>query len=329
MNLRATDLANMGLASRIGAPVLLVADIDRGGVFASVAGTFCLLPADEAKLVRAFAVNRFRGDPSLFANGVAFLEERTARKCLGVFPHAPDIEIDAEDSVCLEDRPAHSGAGPRIAVLRFPRLSNFTDFRLLRGAEWIDAPGEELFDFVILPGTKNTIGDLDWLRSLGLDAWLDRQHRGGATLIGICGGYQMLGRRIHDPHAVESTAPRSAEGLGYLPVSTALAREKTTRVVDAVTPGGNRFEAYEIHMGETERPPGAAPFATIAGIEEGIRSDRCLGTYLHGALENPGVIEEVFNFRPDPGPTKEQMYDRLACWFEQHADLRAFEELYL
>ena len=326
INLRRTDLVNMGLATRIDAPVLLVADIDRGGVFSSVMGTFCLLPAEEANLVRSFAVNRFRGDPSLFANGVDLLEKKTARKCLGVFPHTSEIQLDAEDSVCLEE--GIQDPGTNIAILHFPRVSNFTDFRRLNAA-WITAPAKRKFEFVILPGSKNTIGDLAWMRSQGLDKWVLKQHADGAAVIGICGGYQMLGTRIEDPEAVESSAATSAAGLGLLPVSTVLRGEKTTRVVDAITPGGARFEAYEIHMGETERPSSAAPFATLADGPEGIRHNRCIGTYLHGALENDAVCEELFGFVPPPDPSKDAMYDRLADWFERHADLRTFEELYL
>jgi adenosylcobyric acid synthase len=326
MNLRPTDLVNMGLATRIGAPVLLVADIDRGGVFSSIIGTFCLLPPEERKLVRSFAVNRFRGDVSLFANGVDLIEKKTGRKCLGVFPYTNEVPLDAEDSVCLEENTLEFESN--IAIVHLPRVSNFTDFERLPAA-WITRPVDRQFQFVILPGTKNTIGDLEWMRSRGLDEWVLRQHAGGATVIGICGGYQMLGTRIDDPEAVESSAPVSAAGLGLLPVSTVMRREKITRAVQAATPVAGRFEAYEIHMGETVHHTSAAPFATLVDGPEGIRHNRCIGTYLHGALENDLVITELFGFIPPPRPSKVAMYDRLADWFESNADLRAFEELYL
>jgi adenosylcobyric acid synthase len=326
INLRPTDLVNMGLATRIHAPVLLVADIDRGGVFSSIIGTFCLLPPEEQKLVRSFAVNRFRGDALLFASGVDLLEKKTARKCLGVFPYTNEIPLDAEDSVCLEANTLEPESN--IAIVHFPRVSNFTDFQRLPAA-WIAGPVDRRFQFVILPGTKNTIGDLEWMRSRGLDEWVLRQHAAGATVIGICGGYQMLGRRIDDSDAVESPYPTSAEGLGLLPVSTVLLREKTTRVVHAAMPGGARFEAYEIHMGKTTHHTSAAPFAMLADGPEGMRHNRCIGTYLHGALENDLVIAELFGFIPPPRPGKDAMYDRLADWFERHANLRTFEELYL
>ncbi|MFN3324701.1 MAG: cobyric acid synthase [Bryobacteraceae bacterium] len=324
MNLRATDLVNLGLARRIGAPVLLVADIDRGGVFASIVGTLALLDPDEAALVRSFAVNRFRGDPSLFADGVRFLEQRTARPCLGVFPWI-DAPLDDEDSVSLEGR---NGSSSAVAILRFPRISNFTDFRLLPDARWIDVPLDQQFDCVILPGSKNTIADLEWLRSRGLDVWIDGQRRSGARIVGICGGYQMLGERIDDPDGVES-GRGSAQGLGLLPVRTVLAREKTTRVVEAATPAGHRFQAYEIHMGITERPAGCPPFALLPDGKEGVRLNGCIGTYLHGALEDAAVVEEMLGLRVAAPASKCETYDRLADWFEAHADIRRFEELYL
>ncbi len=328
LNLKQTDLVNLGLAKRLNVPALLVADIDRGGVFASVIGTFCVLDPDERKLVRSFAVNRFRGDCSLFQEGVEILEARSGSPCLGVFPFADDIEIDAEDSVSLDEVRPQAGTRPRIAILRLPRTSNFTDFRLLPDAVWVSTPMEQQFDWVVLPGTKNTIADLHWLRERRLDEWLKRQQQGGAQILGICGGYQMLGLSIEDPHGVESDS-RSAEGLGFLPVTTVLEREKTIRVVEARTLSGRKFRAYEIHMGLTERPPGCTPFALIEDYDEGIRLNGCIGTYLHGALEDPAVVEELLG-RPIPGrPSRETAYDRLADWFEANANIPLFEELYL
>jgi adenosylcobyric acid synthase len=215
-----------------------------------------------------------------------------------------------------------------VAVLRFPRISNFTDFRLLDGARWVADPVAEKFDCVILPGTKNTIGDLEWLRSRGLDRWILEQKESGALILGVCGGYQMMGERIEDPHGAECEAAR-AEGLNLLPVRTVLAREKTTRVVEAMTPAGAQFRAYEIHMGQTERPAGCQPFAYLAGGDEGIREGRCLGTYLHGALEDERVLSELLGTPVRTAEAKQVHYDRLADWFERHADLRLFEELYL
>jgi adenosylcobyric acid synthase len=321
INLRRTDLVNLPLARAVGAPALLVADIDRGGVFAAVAGSISLLDAEEAALVRSFAINRFRGDVLLFAGGVAFLEAKTQRPCLGVFPFEPDILIDPEDGVSL-DRP---GGGGDVAVLRFPHVSNFTDLRLLPDAHWISACVDKDFRCVILPGTKNTIHDLGWMRARGLDDWLDRQRCRGAMVVGVCGGYQMLGLSIEDPQGVESEAAR-VDGLRHLPVRTVMTERKTTKRVRAVTPGGVAFDAYEIHMGITERPAGSEP-AFLP--DEGIRAEGIIGTYLHGALEHAAVLSELLGRPVCAAPPKRVCYDALADWFERNANLDLFAELYL
>jgi adenosylcobyric acid synthase len=318
---------NLGIAKRVGAPVLLVADIDRGGIFASVVGTYCLLPPDERAMIRSFAVNRFRGDGSLFEDGVKILEQKSASRCLGVFPMLEDARIDEEDGVSLDGR--RGSAESRIAILQFPRISNLTDFRLLPDARWISEPLSGRFDVVILPGTKNTIADLEWMRARKLDEWVLSQHAAGASVLGMCGGYQMLGTRIEDPEALESSRV-ATEGLSLLPVSTVMHREKTTRVVAAESPGGVKFEAYEIHMGSTERPREFAAFAKLGtGEPEGIRLGRCAGTYLHGALENAGLLSELLGYPVAEPPSKDKIYDDLATWFAAHADMDLFSELYL
>ncbi len=328
LNLKDRDLVNLGLARRLNAPALLVGDIDRGGVFAQIAGTFSLLEPEERALMRSFAVNRFYGVPALFEDGVRILESLTGKPCLGVFPMLRDVTIDAEDAVSLDDPLPTAGNGPRTAILRLPHISNFTDFRLLAPfTDWADRPIDKRFEFVILPGTKSTLADLAWLRARGLDAWIAEQHRQGAAIIGICGGYQMMGESIADPHGLESPAA-TAEGLGLLPVRTVLMPEKTTRLVDAATPGGVRFAAYEIHMGRTERPREAQPFAVLSdGTPEGIRLGRCTGTYLHGALENAATLSELFGRTIPPAAPKQYAYQRLAEWFDENS--RGFEELYL
>jgi len=328
MNLKSCDPVNLGLAARVNAAGLLVADIDRGGVFAAVAGTHTLLDECERKLLRSFAINRFRGDSSLFASGVSFLEERTGWPCLGIFPMAHDIEIDPEDGVCLDDAELPANGGPRIAIVRLPHISNFTDFRLLKHfAEWMARPVEGRFDCIILPGTKNTIGDLQWLRATGLADWVLEQSRGGAKVIGICGGYQMMGELIEDPEALESREGQAA-GLALLPVRTTLLPRKTVRAVAASTPSGIHFDAYKIHMGRTSRPEAATPFATFAdGSAEGVRLGRCAGTYLHGALESAGVLSELLGWPVPPAEPKQAAYERLAGWFEQNQ--RGFAEMYL
>lgn len=328
LNLKSHDLCNLGFARRIGAPGLLVADIDRGGVFASIIGTYSLLDDAERALLRSFAVNRFRGDASLFGPGVDILEQRTGRPCLGVFPMARGIEIDPEDGVSIEEAEPPSREGLRVAIVRLPHISNFTDFRLLTPyAEWLTRPSDARYDAIILPGTKNTLGDLDWLRSTGLADWVVERARAGTRVIGVCGGYQMLGESIADPHAVESERGESP-GLGLLPVRTTLRAEKTVRPVEAETRDGVRFPAYEIHMGETPRPRNARPFATLCdGTREGVRIANIAGTYLHGALENAAVLSDLLACEiPEPAP-KQHHYDALAEWFDRHQ--RGFEELYL
>ena len=327
LNLRQFDLVNLGLATRLSAPWLLVADIERGGVFASVIGTVGLLTPEERALMRAFAVNKFRGDLSLFEDGRRILEERTGRPCLGVFPYANGIDLDDEDSLSIPDASAGSAmpVGQRCAILRFPRISNTTDFRLLKCASWITAPAGQHFDFIFLPGTKNTVADLEWLRAQGLAEWILDEHRRGATVIGVCGGFQMLGESICDPYAMESNSTEVA-GLGLLPIRTVLQREKTTRVVQAKTPGGHAFSAYEIHLGETTQLcSDPAPFALLEdGTHDGLRADRVIGTYLHGALEDAEVLAEL-GIIAAPAPL--MPFSSLANWFAPYG--KGFEELFL
>jgi adenosylcobyric acid synthase len=339
LNLKNRDLVNLGLASRLNAPVILVADIDRGGVFASLIGTFHLLDESESPLVRSFLINRFRGDSSLFRDGVEILEQRTKRRCLGVFPFADEIRLDAEDSVSLEQRPqspcaaaddAYSGCS-RVAIIRLPHISNFTDFRLMSFAKYVTAPSEEQFDIIFLPGTKSTIEDMLWLRSTGMERWLLQQVQGGARVVGVCGGFQMLGEEITDPDAVESPV-REIRGVGLIPAKTRLSREKITRTVAARTPSGIHFDAYEIHMGITVAPPTRQPFAQLTdGIHDGIRLPNVMGTYLHGALENKAVLEEILGHSLPAScmSTKDVAYDRLADWFAGHVNRDVLMSEYL
>jgi adenosylcobyric acid synthase len=326
LNLKATDLVNLGLATRLDVPVLLTADIDRGGVFAAVAGTFALLEENERRLVRGFAINRFRGDPSLFGNGAQILEERTGVRCLGVFPYLRDVPLDAEDSVAFE---SNANGSSDVAIIALPHISNLSDFRLIPGAERISKPVDRTYQCLIIPGTKNTLGDLEWLRETGLDTWIVDQHKAGARIVGICGGYQIMGERIEDPLAMESTRG-GADGLGLIGGNTVLATDKVTRRVRATIPSGTVFEAYEIHLGVTTRPQNAEPFATLAdGTEDGVRVGRCVGTYLHGALEDLRVLGELLGREVAPAPTRESVYEALAYWFEANVDRKLFEEMYL
>jgi adenosylcobyric acid synthase len=321
LNLRAYDLVNLQLVTAIRAPWVLVADIERGGVFASVAGTLALCEADERELFRGVIVNKFRGDRTLFAEGRRLLEERCGARCLGVWPYAADIELDAEDSLATPtDRRTVAPAGAATAIVQFPSVSNATDFSRLGWAEWIRTPVPRLFDVVILPGAKDTVGALTWLRAQGLDAWVRSQHARGATIIGICGGFQILGERISDPHGVESGAGETS-GLGLLPVETILLRDKVTRACRARTPGGVVFDAYEIHMGATTSREPLAPFAVMEdGASDGARLGRVIGTYLHGALTDPGVCAEVFGVTLPPGHSEAARYRALADWFDASLD---------
>ena len=320
LNLREHDLVNLGLVTRIQSPWILVADIERGGVFASVIGTAHLLSREERALFRGFAINKFRGDVSLFDDGVQLLEREAAVPCFGVFPYDADIDLDAEDSLSLKTRAQrHAPPGARTAIVRFPHLSNATDFRLLTWADWIVAPCLAEYDFIILPGSKNTIADLNWLRTVGLADWILDRHGSGTKVIGICGGFQMLGRQIDDPTGIESEL-QSARGLGLIPSTTTLTRKKQTRTVRATTAGGVSFNGYEIHVGVTaaDATVSAAPFATLEdGTTDGFCRDRVIATYLHGALESAEVCAEVFGVTPSVA-NKAVNYQQLALWFERH-----------
>lgn len=316
INLWDRDFTNLSMAKAANARVLLVADIERGGVFASILGTIDLLPPEYRQLICAFAVNRFRGDRSLFQDGAAMLSERSGVPCLGVFPFAKGLQLDAEDS--LASVGSEGGGGHGVAIIRLPRISNTTDFTLLPKAAWLDRPSAGQFRFVILPGTKATIPDLDWLWNTGLAAWILDQHRAGATIVGICGGFQMLGETVVDPLGVDGRTG-STRGLGLLPVRTEMESEKTTRTRIATTPAGAQFRAYEIHMGRTLVADDVPPFAILEdGTPEGAALERVKGTYLHGALESPAVIHELFGFDVRI-PSKDQQYDALADWLEAHA----------
>ena len=322
LNLRRYDLVNLGLVTALRVPWFLVADIERGGVFASIVGTAHLLTPQERALFRGFAINKFRGDASLFDDGIERLEVETASRCCGVFPYAPELHLDPEDSLALDTRrraPAPRGA--RLAIVRLPHLSNATDFRLLSWADWIEAPVACEYDFIVLPGTKQAIGDLKWLRAVGLADWITSQHRQGATIIGVCGGYQMLGHTIRDPGGVES-AEREAVGLGLVPADTSLTPQKRTRLAHARTGGGVMFSAYEIHLGETTHRADfvARPFAVLDdGSGDGIQLEGIVGTYLHGALEDPGVCAEVFGCEVPRTRSKALEYEGLGEWFGRHA----------
>ena len=291
INLRAGDIANMGFSRAANVPVVLVGDIDRGGVIAAVVGTRTVIDPDDAAMIRGFLINKFRGDPALFDDGYREIEKRSGWPGFGVVPWlSAAARLPSEDAVILE-RPADPGEGRRMIVcLILPRISNFDDldpFKLEPGVEVVMVPPGRPIPaeaaIVVLPGSKATIADLGALRAEGWDIDIMAHHRRGGMIVGLCGGYQMLGRRIADPLGIEGAAADVA-GLGLLDVETTLSPAKTLRRV-AGSALGAALEGYEMHMGETRGPGTAHPFATLAGsISDGAVSPdgRVIGSYLHG-----------------------------------------------
>jgi len=293
VNLRDNDIANMGFARAADVPVVLIGDIDRGGVIASLVGTKAVLAPEDAALVRGFIVNKFRGDAALFAAGMERIALATGWQALGLVPYFADARLlPAEDGLALEqNRPARLGARIRIAVPILPHIANFDDFDPLEAEPAIEIvrvrPGTALpgdADLIILPGSKATIADLAALRAAGFDLDIAGHRRRGGTILGLCGGFQMLGRMIADPNGIEGP-PAAVDGLGLIDVTTTLAAEKRLEAVSGTTSNGAPFAGYEMHMGVTAGPDCARPFARFAdGSPEGaISADgRVMGTYVHG-----------------------------------------------
>jgi adenosylcobyric acid synthase len=336
-----TDIANMPVAALAQAPVLLVADIERGGALAAAVGTIELLPPHHRRLVCGLLINKFRGDMDLLRPGLTFLEERTGVPVLGVLPYLDDVDIQEEDSLGVRS----TRSGPlRIAVVKLPHLSNFTDFAPLeRVASVRYVPlGEKIgpCDLIVLPGTKNTAGDLVALRASGTSDQVLAAAQLGIPILGICGGYQMLGRRVRDPEGVESTV-REVEGLGLLPITTTFTWPKVTHQVEAdvITSlgpfaelTGQRLHGYEIHAGRTDvLGPAVVHIRTRSGdsvdVPDGaITNDgRIFGVSLHGLFDNDGVLVAFLRWlgaTPREQP-REDVYDRLAQVLRQHLDLPA------
>jgi adenosylcobyric acid synthase len=351
-NLMARDLANMRVARMARAPVLIVGDIDRGGVFASLVGTMTLLSRGDRHRVSGFIINKFRGDPSLLTSALEDLRRRTRKKVLGVVPMLPDLHLPEEDSVALDDRgraarPARDGQGLTVAVIRLRHIANFTDFAPL-GTD----PGVHLLyaehpqdlgeaDLVILPGSKDTLADLGFIRTRGFAAAIRAHQARGGAVLGICAGYQMLGRVVEDPWGVESGG--SAPGLGLLPVKTTLGRRKVTRRVRArFLAGGPPFDAYEIHMGVTTASARARALLEVDGRREGTASvsGRIWGTSLHGLFEAASTRRLVLDWArgrssrsrtPRSGGShreeREAAYDRLADALGDALDVAALDRL--
>ncbi len=351
LNLADVEMVNMSVARYCQSPVLLIGDIERGGVFAQLLGTLWLLPPEDRRLIAGLIVNKFRGDLSLFDSGVEILQQRGGVPVLGVLPWIDALRLPEEDAVALDtpdELPTEQTVQLQIAVVRLPHIANFDDFdplarvpgvqlRYVRSVEELDAP-----DVVILPGTKNTLGDLAWLQQSGLSRCIQELARRGVHTVGICGGYQMLGRHISNPHGLESGIQR-ADGLGLLPTETTFHAAKLTRQVqfelvdDTIAPGaqGAVLSGYEIHCGQTTpRLPWLCRHSNndVADALDGSRTDdgQVWGCYLHGLFHNDPFRTAWLN-RLGVAPTSadslsadEQLHrslDRLADAFEAHINM--------
>jgi len=338
INLRANDIANMGFARAADVPVVLIGDIDRGGVIASLVGTKAVIEAEDAALIKGFLVNKFRGDPALFADGMALIVAATGWQALGLVPFFPGARLlPAEDALALDAaRPVKEGARLKIAVPILPHIANFDDLDPLDAEPSVDLvrvrsgqalPGDA--DLVILPGSKATIADLAALREAGFDIDIAAHLRRGGTVLGLCGGYQMLGRAVHDPDGIEGLS-ETAAGLGQLDVETTLSAEKRLEPVAGATSDGAPFTGYEMHMGLTEGPDCARPFARLAdGSPEGAVSadGRVIGTYIHGLFAGDRQ-RSAWLKRFAPGGAAiaydaliEETLDRLAAHLAAHIDV--------
>ena len=337
INLRANDIANMGFARAADVPVVLIGDIDRGGVIASLAGTKAVIDAADAALIEGFLVNKFRGDPELFASGMALIAEATGWAPLGLIPFFAEARLlPAEDALALDGaRPAKLGAQVKIAVPVLPHISNFDDLDPLDAEPAVELirvrPGGALpgdADLVILAGSKATIAGLTALREAGFDIDIAAHLRRGGRVLGLCGGYQMLGRAIHDPQGIEGPAG-TAEGLGLLDVETTLADDKRLEQVEGTSFDDAPLSGYEMHMGVTEGPDCARPFACVAGgASEGAmsRDGSVIGTYLHGLfaddrqraawLDRLGAVSAIAY-----DPLIDETLDKLAGHLEAHVDI--------
>ncbi|MCC8165653.1 MAG: cobyric acid synthase [Planctomycetes bacterium] len=357
INLAENDIVNMGMAALAGAPVLLVGDIDRGGVFASLYGTIALLAKEDQARIRGTIINKFRGDPAILQPGLDMLRDLTGIPVLGVVPHLR-LDIDDEDSI--SDRLGCNNGGYKpidCAIIRLPRLSNYTDFAALErypaiGVRYVDHVrrlGQP--DICIIPGSKNTMADLNWLRQNGLETAIKRLAAAGRIVVGVCGGYQMLGRDLADPDGVESGG--TMRGMELLPLSTTFASGKVrTRVQGRVETlsgplaflAGVEFEGYEIHMGKTIRHSGAETFAMLTGpsgrTDDGAAAGTVFGSYVHGLFDSGGLAERLAAHLLaekglDPGSVatidhaahKEGEYDKLADALRDALDMKAIYEI--
>ncbi|TWO78702.1 cobyric acid synthase, partial [Denitratisoma oestradiolicum] len=344
INLRDRDIANMGFAEAADVPVILVADIDRGGVFAHLVGTLDLLSPSEQARIKGFVINRFRGDIALLQPGLDWLEQRTGKPVLGVLPYLHGLLLDAEDAIATADL---EKATPQLRVVApvLPRISNHNDLDPLRLHPEVDfrwvGPGQipPPADLVILPGSKSVRADLEWLRREGWEPYLLRHLRYGGKLLGICGGFQMLGQRLHDPRGLEGK-PGSSTGLRLLDCETTLAEEKQLRNVRGRLQLGKTaaMTGYEIHMGVTHGPALAHPLVCLDdGREEGVMGPEgnILGSYCHGLLDHGEALAAILAWAGmqqaapvDLAARREADLDRLADAVDEALDWATFTNLY-
>ncbi|MBY4895419.1 cobyric acid synthase [Cupriavidus sp. AU9028] len=348
VNLRDRDIANMGFAERVDCPVVLVADIDRGGVFAHLVGTLACLSESERGRIKGFLINRFRGDLSLLQPGLDWLEQQTGKPVFGVLPYLHGLQLDAEDAIATQTGSV-SAAGERLRVVVpvLPRISNHTDFDALRANPQVDlrfvGPGTAIppADLIVLPGSKSVRADLAFLREHGWERALLRHLRYGGKVIGICGGMQMLGRRIDDPHGLEG-APGTSAGLGLLEMETVLQPHKQLRQVQGVLslPGeeaGAPVQGYEIHMGVTTGPALARPPLRLQGEDPDGRPDgalsedgQILATYVHGLFDHPEASAALLRWCGqvqasgiDLAASRDRSLHQLADTIAAHVDVAA------
>jgi len=336
INLRENDIANMGFAEQVDCPVVLVADIDRGGVFAHLVGTLALLSPSEQARIKGFIINRFRGDIGLLQSGLDWLEKETGLPVLGVLPYLHRLHVEAEDALDFNVSLASSEQALRVVVPALPRISNHTDLDPLRLHPQVEvhiiAPNQAIppADLIILPGSKSVAADLAWLRQQGWDQVISKHLRYGGKLIGICGGFQMLGQWLHDPHELESHHG-SIEGLGLLEMETTLEHKKQlTRVSGNLALDNTPVDGYEIHMGISRGPALERPAVMLGNNRDGVISEdgQILGTYLHGLFENRQACNTLLRWAgldnvetPDYRAMREAEIDRLADQMEQDIDM--------
>lgn len=352
INLKSEDIVNMGMAKMAQAPVLLVGDIDRGGVFASLAGTIMLLEPEEQAMVKGLVINKFRGDVDILKPGLTMIEDITKVPVVGVVPYL-NVALDDEDSLSQRLEQKAVAAQVDIAVIRLPKISNFTDFNPLEyipgvSVRYVTSVRElAVPDLIILPGTKNTMADLQWLRESGLEAAIQKHAAKGGAVLGICGGYQMLGQTLSDPGGVEQGG--TMRGIGLLPMETVFRQNKTrTQETGKILPldgffapmSGAQLTGYEIHMGQTAFTAPVQPFLTVGQREDGVCQGKIAGTYVHGLFDkeevSKGLITALLKEKGlsyeevqavDIAAFQEQQYEKLANEVRASLDMQAIYQI--